>query len=205
MRRTWGVVAGVVALAVAASAVAANAVAAAAKRPPKPKERYFIQVTEVEVAEGVTPPAGLPEKARAVLLDLMAKRPGEFVTSLAGAPDPDADPRAFEKWLERNKIKAFKVVLRVRSWSRTTAPIDGKNDVLLTVRVDVSLLGASMPLTTLAMTGDGSATVAAEVSSKIPPRVEASITDDALRQALTRALDQAVHELRTAKPTKPKR
>lgn len=181
-----------------------SAVAAGRKpKPPKVKERYYIQISEVQVAEGI--PAAVGEQVKTVFLGIMAQRPAEFVTSLDGAPDPAADPAGFEKWLKAKKLRAFNVALKLTRFERKVEPIAGKSDVLLTVHVDVAILGASMPATTLAMAGDGTATVAAEVSKKVPPKVESAVVDEALHTALTKALDKAVTELRTAKPMKPKR
>jgi hypothetical protein len=166
----------------------------------KPKERYYLQVTGAETAEGV--PKELAEKAKATLADLLGKRP-EFVTSLDGAPDMKADPDGFRKWMTRKKLRAFKVVVKLTKFSRELAPKPDSKSQVLKVNIALQVLGTGMPDDTMAMTGDGVSQVGLEVGQKVRPKDEQVVTDDTLRNALSSALDDAVRKLAMGPPAKP--
>ena len=165
----------------------------------KPKQKYYVQVTGAETAEGV--PKDLAEKAKVALGELLAKRP-EFIASLEGAPD---DPDALRKWLTKKKMRAFKVVVKLTKYSRELAPKpDSKTTQVLKIGISLQVLGTGIPDDTMAMTGDGVSAVGLEVGSKVRPKDEQVATDETLRNALTSALDDAVRKLAmpTAKPQK---
>jgi hypothetical protein len=164
----------------------------------KPKQKYYVQVTGAETAEGV--PKDLAEKAKVALMDLLSKRP-EFVANLEGAPD---DPEALRKWLTKKKMRAFKVIVKLTKFSRELAPKpESPKTQVLKINISLQLLGTGMPDDTMAMTGDGVSAVGLEVGQKVRPKDEQVATDETLRNALTSAIDDAVRKLAMGPPAKP--
>ena len=183
-----------------------SAVAIAKKAPPPPKkgaERYYLKVVAVEYEDGVKAQA-LEQMVRDKFAAQLAGRP-EFLTSLEGAPDPKADPDAFGKWAEKKKIRAFDVRIKFVKYQRTLAPIQGSNDQLLSVNVEVQLLGANVPLETLGMTGTGSGTVSAQVGKTVTAKIDEDVHAQAIDGALKNAFDEATRQLRAFKPTQAPR
>jgi hypothetical protein len=179
--------------------VLALAVAVAAVR--AAPERYYFEVQGVSAAESA--PAEVQVKAKALLGQLLASRP-EFVPALEGAPDPKADPHAYQTWLARHRVRAFGVTLRIDSFERGVKPSNkpGDSGQVLTVKLGLSLVGSALPSGALALSGSGQSTVMAEVGARIRPKEEEAAIDDALKDALTHAVDDAVARLRMPPPRK---
>lgn len=168
-----------------------------AKPKAKPRERYYLQVDKVVPAEGIS--AAVADAAKATFLDLLSKRP-EFVMTMEGAPDPATDVPGYLAYLKKHKLKAYTVELRVDKYERSLAPLVApKKGQLLTISVAVSVLGADIPEGSWAMTGDGSASIAAEVGTKVSAKLEERITGETLTGALTQAVDRALLKLTTHK------
>ncbi len=178
-------------------------VAASARRPPAPK--YHLELAEVQATPKA--PAEISVKARQIFGEIAGARP-ELVARLDGAPDPKASPTEFRRWLDDRNIRAFTVQLKVDDYARSLAPNDkpGASGQILTVKVGVSLVGSQIPGNALALAGSGGSTVIAEVGTSLRPREEEGAMDDALRDALTHAVDDAIAKLsappRTGKPKK---
>ena len=183
-----------------------SAVAIAKKAPPPPKkgaERYYLKVVAVEYEDGVKAQA-LEQMVRDKFAAQLQGRP-EFLTSLDGAPDPKADPDGFGKWAEKNKVRAFDVRIKFVKYNRTLAPIVGSNDQMLSVNVEMQLLGANVPLETLGMTGTGSGTVSAQVGKTVTAKIDEDVHAQAIDGALKNAFDEATRQLRAFKPTQAPR
>jgi hypothetical protein len=181
----------------------AAAAPAEARRPPPPKLHFVVQVVDAVASA----PAELSVKTRTMLGDILAARP-DFVTEIEGAPDPASDPAGFARQAERRRVTPYAVTIKISEFERSLVPnaAPGKSGQLLTVKLALSLVGTRLPGATLALAGSGGATVMAEVGARIGPREEEGATDDALRSALTKAVDEAVTELRrSAAPPKKKR
>ncbi len=178
-----------------------SSLATAKKAPPLKKgaERYYLKVTAIEYEDGVKAQA-LEQLVRDKFAAQIAARP-EFLTQLDGAPDPKTDPAGFEKWATKKKIRAFDVRIKFVKYQRTLAPIAGSNDQMLSVNVEVQLLGANVPLETLGMTGTGSGTVSAQVGKNVTTKIDDDVHAQAIDGALANAFDEAVRQLRAFKPT----
>lgn len=167
----------------------------------KPTERYHVVVTGTELAPSV--PAIVGEKATATLQAELATRP-EFVAELKGAPDADAEPDKFRKWLVRNRIRAFNVVVKLTGFEKDVGPPqDGKSGKILKVHLALKLLGTGLPDDTMALAGEGASTVQVEVGNKVRPRDELYAIDETLRGAMKSAVDDAVHKLKTTPQARP--
>jgi len=170
----------------------------------KPAERYFVRVDGAEAAKAV--PAGLSEQARVMLGEIVAKR-AEFVAALpAGAPDMARNPEGFRRFLQKRKLRAFKVIIKLNEYERELTPArEGKSGQVLRIRVGLSLWGTGMPDDVMALSGDGQGMVGLEVGKKVRPRDEEVATTDSLRSALEAAVEDAVKKLAATPPAKTAR
>jgi hypothetical protein len=173
-----------------------GAPAAEAKTAKKPKERYFVTITKVYTAEGA--PEAIAEVAKNTLVEIISKRP-EFILTLEGAPDRSDAPK-FSAWLRKKKIKAYDVELKLTVYTREVTPQPEKKGQILAVKIAVEINGSSVPDGSWAMTGDGSAQMAAEVGKKISEATEKNVLRETMVGALTMAVDRAVYKLQNQKP-----
>src|SRR5262249_30347687 len=136
--------------------------------------------------------------------EIVAARP-EFVATLEGAPDPKTQPAEFRRWLDERGIKAFAVQLKIDDYQRALLPDDqpGHGGQLLTVKIRLSLVGSQLPGNALALAGSGASTVTAGVGATLRPKEEEGALDDALRDALTHAVEDAVAKLSAPPRTGP--
>ncbi len=177
------------------------AAGAAAAKSKKPREKYYLDVVQVDTANGV--PEEIADRLETTLAAVLAKR-GEFVPTLEGAPDMAAAPDDFKKWLQKKKIRAFAVTVRVTAWEREVLPPkEGKTGQILKQHIAVSLVGTAMPGDVLALGGDGMATVATEVGRTIRPADERYVVGAAIEEALQRAVQNAVEALGSTPASKP--
>jgi hypothetical protein len=170
----------------------------------KPAPKYHVVLSEVHAVPSA--PAEITAKARSIFEALIAARP-DFVKRLDGAPDGKAHPEELRRFLETRGIRAFNVELKVEEYARSLEPNDkpGAGGQRLTIKVGVSIIGAQLPDQTLALVGAGGSTIIAEVGKSLRPNEEEATMDDALRDALTHAVDDAVAKLSAARPsTSPK-
>lgn len=182
--------------------VLAVATPAAARRAAPPKLHFVVQVVDAVPSA----PAELSVKAKSVLNEIVAARP-EFVQTIEGAPDPTADPEGYRKLAEKKHIAPYSVTLKISEYERSLAPnsAPGKSGQVLTIKLSLSLVGTKFPTRVLALAGSGGATVTSEVGANLRPREEESTMDDALRSALTKAVDESVAELRKGSTPSKKR
>ena len=181
--------------------VATPGVAAAIKAAPP---RYYFEVSSITATDKA--PAEVSVKARTVLGELLGTR-AEFVTKLEGAPDPAAAPADFQRWLDRRRLRAFKVNLNIDTFERSLAKNEkpGESGQILTIKLGVALVGSALPGNAMALAGNGTSTVVAEVGMRLRPGEEESVLDSALRDALTHAIDDAVARLKLPATQKKKR
>ncbi len=163
-----------------------------AAAPAKPAKYHFVLA---EVALAPSAPAELSVKARSLFDQIVAARP-EVVQTLDNAPDPGKDPAGYRKYLDSHGVRAYALKLKIDQYERSLAPAlpPGKRKVL-TIRLNVALVGAQIPGDVLALAGSGGASVTAEVGEPLRPREEEGALDDVLKEALTHALDDALAKL----------
>jgi hypothetical protein len=177
----------VLAVTVAGSALAAR---------PAPG-RYYFELIGVDGVDNA--PANLAVKAKKVFADLVTKR-GELIPTLEGAP-PRTDTEAFKAYLRRKRIHAYAVNVKISAFERSLAPNEkqGRSGQILTIAMELSLIGSSIPENILSLSVAGGATVKAETGMRVLPREEEAAVDEALSQALSSALTDAVAKLRRSK------
>lgn len=174
---------------------------AAAKGAPAPK-KYYLELTAVEAASNA--PADVIVKAKTIFAQVAASRP-EIVASLDGAPDAKARPAELRRYLDDHGIRAFAVRLKLEPFERSLAPDDkpGHTGQILTIKLGISLVGAQIPGEALALAGSGGSTVMAEVGATLRPREEENALDDAIKDGVSHALEDAIAKL-SAPAGKPK-
>ena len=162
-------------------------------------ERYHLKLVSVEPVKGVPPE--IAARVGALLEKLTKDRP-EFVAQLTGAPE---DPDKLKKWLAAKKIRAFSVTAKITIWERSVEPPkEDKSGQILKLRVEMQLIGADLPGGGLALTGEGGSTVMVEIGKTVRPRDDEYAAGEALNEATSHALDEAVRRLRASKKNKPK-
>jgi hypothetical protein len=142
-------------------------------RAPDPVHLALIDVTAAPPV-----PGELAARARTFFPDLVASRPELAATARKGA-------------------RSYDVTVRIDDYQRSVGPDPqpGQSGQVLTVRVGVQILGTVQPSGAIALTGAGRGTVMAQVGARPRPRDEADARDEALREALTRAVDEAIGKL----------
>jgi hypothetical protein len=168
---------------------------AVAMAKPAAKPRYYFAVGEVK--SDVPVDESLRVAARDVLAKDLSGRP-EFTEDLGGATG-----EALPEELKRRKLKGFNVTLKISAYSQEPKPPrPGGRLKQLAVGVKVSVFGTTIPEAKLAFGGDGEAAVEAEIIERRQAEEAATLSRDALVQAVKQAVDQAVGKL-SETPSKP--
>jgi hypothetical protein len=168
-----------------------------------PKKKYHFELTKVlvkpEVKEDVAKEA--QPRIEAVFKKALESNP-QLVLSVEGAPDPDANPNGYRKFLAKKGISAaYLVTLEVTEASIEIVPLEEKkNTQRISVTVGLHVLGETIPGRTMGFTGDGRATVKQEVGMKIRDKDRQFTWDSAAETAVAEALKEAFAKL--AKPPK---
>lgn len=163
-----------------------------------PKKKYHFKLAAVTAK---------PEVAAAVAKEATPRIQGQvektftshpqLVASIEGAPDPDAKPAAFRKFLKSKRITgAYLVTVEVTDASIEIVPMENKpRSQRLVVRVAVHLLGENIPGRTMGFTGDGQATIKQEVGLKVRDRDREYTWDQAAEAAVADAMTTVFKQL----------
>jgi hypothetical protein len=155
----------------------------------KTKPKYYFNIKEVNV--GKNGDAKLVEMAREMLTNELESRP-EFTSDLGG-PGDDAGIIAE---LKQRGLRGFKVSLRVDKLTKELKePKPGGRLKQLSVDLKLSVFGTTFPGEKLAFSGEGSATVEAEIVERRLEEETPPLVQDVMAQALKQAVDQAVMKL----------
>ena len=169
----------------------------------RPAERFYVILGKSEARTQV--PAALLT-ATDTTLEIALKKHPRFVRELPNAPDPQKHPDAFKTYLAKQHLRAFTLRAKIERFDRAEEPAkSGKSGHVLKIGVALSLLGESVPDKTLAMSGEGSATVGLEIGKNVRPRDEQAATQEALESALAGALTQFVQKLDARPRAKPQK
>jgi hypothetical protein len=177
----------------------------------KSRETYVFLISRVELAKDV--PVEV-EKLTAARLGAAIADHEDLEAALAErAPDPEAQPEKFKKYLKARRQRAFRVNVDVSQFSSELEPVRGgprgqaarKDSQYLTVRVTLRLFGETVPDRTMAFTGDGSATVKLEIGKTVRPRDREEATAQALDQAVASAIAESLTKLKAPPPSTKKK
>jgi hypothetical protein len=168
-----------------------------------PKKKYHFELTKVLSKPEVKPDVAKEAQPRieAVFKKALETHP-QLVTSVTGAPDPEANPNGYRKFITKKGIHAaYLVTVEVTEASIEIVPIEEKkNAQRIVVTVGLHVLGETIPGRTMGFTGDGRATVKQEVGMKIRDKDRQFTWDSAAETAVAEALKEAFTKL--AKPAK---
>jgi len=163
-----------------------------------PKKKYHFKLAAVtakpEVAADVAKEA--TPRIQGQVEKTFTSHP-QLVGAIEGAPDPDAKPDAFRKFLKRKGIAgAYLVTVEVTDASIELVPMEHKpKSQRLVVRVAVHLLGENVPGRTMGFTGDGQATIKQEVGLKVRDRDREYTWDQAAEAAVADAMTTVFKQL----------
>jgi len=190
--------AGLLALA-AAGALAAPRAAEARPR----KETYIFLVSRVDLTKGV--PKEISAQVATRLRSAIEAHKELSHTIPEGAPDPEAAPEKFKKYLRARNQRAYKMNVEIREYSQEIEPSPKPNTQLVVVRVSLRLFAETYPGRSMAIHGDGSATVKIEVGSKVREADRKEANSAALDEAVARAMEEVIVKLREPPPSKKKK
>ena len=163
-----------------------------------PKKKYHFELTKVltkpEVKADVAKEA--QPRIEAVFKKALESHP-QLVLKVDGAPDPEANPQAYRKFLTKKGIaSAYLVTVEVTEASIEIVPLeDKKNSQRISVTVALHVLGETIPGRTMGFTGDGRATVKQEVGMKIRDKDRQFTWDAASETAVENALKECFAKL----------
>lgn len=158
------------------------------------KETYYFLVHDVRLVDGI--PAEVGAQVRDQLIKAIGAHERLIPELPKDAPDPQADPKAFEKYLKKHKIKPYRVNVDVKEYrhelEELAAPRRGQR---LTVGIVLYVFGETMPQRTMAFSGDGSSTVKLEIGKKLRARDTEVANGEAVTIAVNDALKTSLERL----------
>ena len=155
---------------------------------------YYFVVDTIKLSDGV------PDKVEAQLRKQVAKAIDKHERLLSAlpedAPDPDADAKAFIAYTEKRKLHPYKVRVEVNDYELEVEPMpEPRTGHRITGSISLRILGVTMARSTFGFTGDGAATVKAEVGKKVRKRDRRFTSEDAAELAIGKALAMSVTRL----------
>jgi len=193
---------------VLSAAALAFVVSAPLRAEAAPKKKYHFALTKVLVKPEVQAEVGKEAQPRveAVFKKALESHP-QLVTSLEGAPDPEAKPDAYRKFLTKKGVSgAYLVTVEVTEASIEIIPVEEKkNTQRIVVSVGIHVLGETVPGRTMGFTGDGRATVKQEVGMKVRDKDRQFTWDGAAETAVAKALEESFTTLAKPKPAPAKK
>lgn len=196
------------AAAVVLALLALTTIAESAPRKAKGK-RYFFAPEAVIVAEGAEQSpatAHAQQRLGPILAAAIAKHP-QLVAQLAGAPDPAADAKGYERFLRAKRLAgAYRVSVEVKEAMEETQTKESQPDQLrLVVSLSIHMFGEALPHRTIGFSGDGSATIKIDVGKKVRPRDREVAWDSAAQKAVDDALAMSLTKLAVPLPPPSKK
>ncbi|WP_428262920.1 hypothetical protein [Haliangium sp.] len=158
---------------------------------PRTKGSYCFLVAQVEAGEGV--PAALAAEVRERLVAAVEAHPRLLATLPEGAPDPQAAPKAFAKFMKKRGLASYRVNVEITGYRHELAP--APKGQTLTVHVALRTWGETMPKPTVAFAGKGSATVGVQIGRRLRERDTEVANKDAAEAAIAQALGESIAKL----------
>lgn len=163
-----------------------------------PKKKYHFKLAAVsakpdvaaDVAKEATPRV---DKVIKTTFDSHA----QLVPTLEGAPDPEAKPDAYRKFLRKKGVSgAYLVTVEITEASLELEPMESKpRSQRLVVRLAIHLLGETIPGRTMGFTGDGQATIKLEIGKKVRDRDREYAWEQATESAIAEAMTTVFKQL----------
>ena len=175
-----------------------------AARAGKPR-RYHFALIEVKAAPAVGDHAAELTAAVKAEADKVLTSHPQLVATLTAPPAETAGFPAWKKYLGKQKLDgAYRVNIEITSYEETVEDLDpsDKIELRLTIRIQLRMFGEVIPLRTMAFTGDGGATVKADVGRRLRPRDRDFNLAGAVELAVGDAVASSLRKLESAPPAK---
>lgn len=185
-------------LAVSAAVMAAATIPAGPLRAATPK--YYFQLQPVKAGPEVD--GDLKAFTAEALKAELAARP-EWASDVgpAGQAGPGTDRTALVAELKKRNLRGFDVTARIEKLKQEVKdPKPGARNKQLSVQVELTVFGTTIPDAKLAFSGDGQSGSEAEVSDRRLAADTADTTKDVIKDAIKQAVEQAVIKLGVGKP-----
>jgi hypothetical protein len=196
MMRRRGALAAVTLAAVTLTAMTLTETSALAAAAPK----YYFQLQPVKAGPEVD--AALKAYTGEALKAELASRP-EWASDIgaAGAAAPGSDRTALVSELKKRNLRGFDVTARIEKLKQEVKdPKPGARNKRLSVEIQLTVFGTTIPDAKLAFSGAGQSASEAEVSERRLAADTADTTKDVIKDAIKQAVDQAVFKLSLANP-----
>lgn len=190
-------------------AVALSAVAIQVAQAEKAPERYVFVLSRVDLPKG-TPPA-LEAVLRSQVTAAVAKEPRLEAGIPKDAPPYDEKAKGrygnkpFHKYMAKHRLRPFRITVEVTKYDPTLVPNPKKPGQILGSTLMLRIFGETIPDRVMAFSGDGSATVLAEVGKKVRTSDRTWVDTDAADLAIEKAIAMSIVKLDTKPAKKAKR
>jgi hypothetical protein len=165
-----------------------------------PKKKYHFELTAVTVRSDVKADVGAEAQPRveAALKKAFETHP-QLVLALDGAPDPSKTD-AYRAYLKSHGLSgSYHVTVEITEARGDVEASDKPNTARLVMHVGLHMLGEVIPEKTMGFTGDGQATIKAEVPKNIRDRDRAYAWDQAAEIAVDDAIKTSIEQLEAPK------
>lgn len=177
--------------------VVAGLVLGFASRPAAANGKYYIRIAETEEAAGVK--SGMADEAKKLLREELSKRP-QFVLDDKMPEDPDK----LAGELKKRNLKGYKVFVRLtKVATEVLPPKEGRPYKQLSATVRADIIGVTLPGEVMALGGDGESSSMTEISGKPRDEEVSQLKQEALKDALSQAVDKALVKLAQGFMTPP--
>ncbi|MBT8495118.1 MAG: hypothetical protein KJO07_18880 [Deltaproteobacteria bacterium] len=177
---------------------------AAATASAAPKHRFVFELTGVKLKGKF--PAALEAEIGKQLSKQIKANPRLLAEPPEGAPDPSTDPKGFKAYMQKRRLRSFKVNVEVTDYEERIEPSPrSKRGKMVVVRIALRIFGETVPERTMAFTGDGSATIKIGTGSKVRDKDKQVANREATQLAVEDAVGTSIRKLDAGKKKKKKR
>lgn len=160
----------------------------------KRKQVYYFLVTEVQLADGV--PQEIAERVREQMERGISAHERLIEALPEDAPDPEAKPKAFVRYIKKRRLKPFRVSVEVTDYRHEVeslpAPRRGQR---LAVRIALHVFGETIPKRSMAFSGDGSSAIKLDIGKRLRERDSEVANREAIKLAVDHALTRSIERL----------
>ncbi len=171
--------------------------------------RYVFVLSRVDLPKGA--PAELEAVVRKQVAAAVAKEARLDAEIPKGAPAYDEKAKGrynnkpFHEYMAKHHLRAFRVTVQVTKYTPTLMPNPKKSGQILGSSLVLRMFGETIPDRVMAFSGDGSASVMAEVGKKVRAKDRTWVDTDAADLAIEKAITMSIVKLDTKPKKKPKR
>lgn len=167
-------------------------------------QAYYFLVTDVELPDGA--PDALAVQITNELNKAMTKHARLHPSLPDGAPDPKTHANDASMYIQKHKLKAYRIQVEVVGYALDVDPMDKpKRGHVITATLSLRLFGEDLHRRVIGFAGDGASTIKADVGKKVRERDKKFAVSDALELAVADALATSLKRLDQKKKAKKKK